>query len=143
LRPVIRDFFIGFGNVFRKPRNVVYPKERIIIPEGSRGIPRLKMDLDSLEIICSGCGVCEMICPEKCIEIKKGIDEVGREYLDEFYIDLAKCIFCGNCVEFCEFDAIEMTYRHQLADLEKNSFRFEKTDLVKQSDYSIRDFWSK
>ena len=41
MRPVIRDFFTGFGNIFRKPRTVVFPKEKIIIPENSRGIPRL------------------------------------------------------------------------------------------------------
>jgi len=143
MRPVIRDFFIGFGNLFRKPRTVVYPKERIIIPEGSRGIPRLKLDLDSLEIVCNGCGECIRSCPEGCIEISRGIDESEREYLEEFCIDLSKCIFCGNCAEFCSRSAIEMTYRHQLADSNCSSFRFEKLDLIKQADYSIRDFWAK
>jgi hypothetical protein len=27
--------------------------------------------------------------------------------------------------------------------VEKGAFRFEKLDLIKQADYSIRDFWSK
>jgi formate hydrogenlyase subunit 6/NADH:ubiquinone oxidoreductase subunit I len=58
MRPVIRDFFIEFGNIFRKPRTVVYPKEKIIIPDGSRGIPRLKLDLDSLEMLCNYGGIC-------------------------------------------------------------------------------------
>ncbi len=142
MRPVIRDFFICLGNVFRKPRAVVYPKEKIIIPENSRGIPRLKLDLDTLEIICNGCGVCQKICPRQCIEVKTVIEN-GKEYLDEFYIDLSKCIFCGNCAEFCSLNAIEMTYRHQLADSDKNSFKYEKLDLIKQADYSVRDFWSK
>jgi len=143
MRPVIRDFFIGFGNIFRKPRTVVYPRERIIIPEGSRGIPRLKLDLDSLEITGNGCGECIVACPEKCIEISRGIDENGREYLEEFSIDFSRCIFCGNCAEFCSSGAIEMTYRHQLADSNPGSFRFEKLELIKQADYSIRDFWTK
>ena len=143
MRPVIRDFFKGFGNLFRRARTVVYPKEKIIIPENSRGIPKLKLDLDSLEIVCNGCGACEMICPEKCIKINRGIDENGREYLDEFYLDLSKCIFCGNCTEVCNLKAIEMTYRHQLADVDTRSFIMEKLDLVKQADYSIRSFWTK
>ncbi|MBM3700123.1 MAG: 4Fe-4S dicluster domain-containing protein [Actinobacteria bacterium] len=143
MRRVIKDFFAGFGNLFRKPRNAVYPKEKIIIPEGSRGIPKFRLDLDSLEIICNGCGDCRKACPENCIEIKKTAGEGGREVLDEFYLDLSKCIFCGNCVEVCSLDAIEMTYRHQLAETGKKSFRLEKLDLIKQSDYSLRDFWTK
>ena len=143
MRPVIGDFFIEFGNMFRKPRTVVYPKEKIIIPDGSRGIPRLKLDLDSLEVLCNGCGDCAKACSARCIKIKRGIDENGREFLEEFNIDLNSCIFCGNCVEVCERKAIEMTYRHQLADQDRNSFKMEKQDLIKQADYSIRDFWTK
>jgi NADH-quinone oxidoreductase subunit I len=143
MRPVIRDFFKGFGNLFRRSRTVVYPKEKIIIPENSRGTPKLKLDLESLEIVCNGCGVCEKICPEKCIKISKAVDENGRDYLDEFYLDLSKCIFCGNCAEVCKLKAIEMTYRHQLADVDISSFIMEKLDLVKQADYSIRSFWTK
>lgn len=142
MRPVVRDFFTGFGNLFRKPRTAVYPKEKIIIPDNSRGIPKLKLDLDTLEIICNGCGECERICPENCIKVKRIIEE-GKEYLDEFYLDLKKCIFCGNCAEACSLNAIEMTYRHQLADSDRDSFKYEKLDLIKQVDYSVREFWSK
>jgi NADH-quinone oxidoreductase subunit I len=143
MRPVIRDFFISFGNAFRRPRTFNYPNEKIIILEGSRGIPRLKLDFDSLEVICNGCGACEKACSQKCIEIRRGVNEDGKEFLDEFYLDLGKCIFCGNCVEFCELNAIEMTYRHQLADNDIGSFKLEKMDLIKQADYTIRDFWPK
>ncbi|MCL4377436.1 MAG: 4Fe-4S dicluster domain-containing protein [Actinobacteria bacterium] len=143
MRPVVRDFFTSFGNMFRKPGTVIYPREKIIIPENSRGIPRLKLNLDTLEIICNGCGICEKICPQKCIGVKKAQDENGKEFLDEFYLDLSTCIFCGNCVEFCDLDAIEMTYRHQLADSDIESFKLEKMDLIKQADYTIRDFWLK
>lgn len=140
---LIKNFFINLGDIFRRPRTVLYPTEKIIIPEGSRGVPRLRLDLDTLEIICTGCGLCEKICPEKCIEVKKYVDDDGKESLGEFYLDLSKCIFCGNCVEYCSLDAIEMSYRYQLAEYDIESLKLEKLDLVKQADYSTRDFWSK
>ena len=142
MRAVARDFFMGFGNIFKKPRTVVYPKEKIIIPEESRGLPRLKLDPDYLDVVCNGCGDCEKVCPEKCIKIKKGIDENGKEYLEEFFLNISMCIFCANCVNVCKFNAIEMTYRHQFAERKKQNFIMEKLDLVKQSEYSIRDFWN-
>ena len=140
---IIRNFFVSFANLFRKPRTIVYPREKIIIPENSRGLLHLKLDLESLDIICNACGICEEICPERCIKIIKGTDVNGKEILEDFRLDLGKCSFCGNCVEMCEYNAIEMTYRHQLSDYEKENLKLGKADLVKQGDYTIRDFWTK
>ena len=143
MRPVIRDFFTGFGNIFRKSRTVVFPKEKIIIPENSRGIPKLKLDLDSLEVLCNGCGKCKIACTENCIEIRRATDEKGQGALEEFYLDLTGCILCGNCIDACDRNAIEMTYKHMLADPDRASLKLDKLDLIKQADYSIRDFWGK
>ncbi|MDD5600612.1 MAG: 4Fe-4S dicluster domain-containing protein [Actinomycetota bacterium] len=136
----IKNFFITLGNLFRKPRTVVYPKEKIIIPDGSRGVVHLKLDPDSLDIICNGCGRCSKICPAGCIEINKRVEENSRIVLEEFIIDLNKCIFCGNCVDFCEIKAIEMSYRYQLADDRKKNLRLDKNELRKPSGV-MRDFW--
>jgi len=128
--------------MFKKPRTVIYPREKIIIPEGSRGVLHLKLDLDSLEVICNGCGLCNIICPQDCIEVKKRIEDNGREVLDEFCLDLSKCIFCGNCVEFCKMNAIDMSYKYQLAEYSEKNLRLEKIELIKPSS-TIRDFWQK
>ncbi len=137
----LKNFFITLGNIFKKPRTVIYPKERMIIPEVSKGLLKLKLDLDSLEVICKGCGLCEKVCPQDCIKVERYVDDNGKESLKEFYLDISKCIFCGNCVEFCELNAIEMSYRYRLAEYNMDSFKLKKLDLIKQSDYSIRDFW--
>lgn len=137
---LLKNFFITLGNLFKKPRTVIYPKEKIIIPDGSRGVLHLKLDLDSLEVICNGCGLCNIICPQDCIEVKKRIEDNGREVLDEFCLDLSKCIFCGNCVEFCEMNAIDMSYKYQLAEYSGKNLRLEKFELIKPSS-TIRDFW--
>jgi len=137
---LLKNFFIILGNMFKKPRTVIYPREKIIIPEGSRGVLHLKLDLDSLEVICNGCGLCNIICPQDCIEVKKRIEDNGREVLDEFCLDLSKCIFCGNCVEFCKMNAIDMSYKYQLAEYSEKNLRLEKIELIKPSS-AIRDFW--
>jgi len=137
---LLKNFFIILGNLFKKSRTVIYPREKIIIPDSSRGVLRLKLDLDSLEVICNGCGLCNIICPQDCIEVKKRIGDNGREVLDEFCLDLSKCIFCGNCVEFCEMNAIDMSYKYQLAEYSEKNLRLEKFELIKPSG-TIRDFW--
>ncbi len=84
------------------------------------------MDLDSLEVICNGCGLCSVVCPQDCIEVKKRVGDNGRGVLDKFCLDLSKCIFCGNCVEFCKMDAIDMSYKYQLAEYNRKNLRLEK-----------------
>jgi NADH-quinone oxidoreductase subunit I len=137
---IIKNFFIVLGNMFRKPRTVVYPKEKIIIPEGSRGVIHLKLDPDSLDIICNACGLCSKICPQNCIEVKKRVERSGKVILEDFILDLNKCIFCGNCVEFCDFNAIDMSYQYQLADFRRKNLKLGKNELIKPSS-TIRDFW--
>ena len=45
---------------------------------------------------CNGCGVCELICPKKCIKMIK--DNEGFLYPQ---IDKDKCINCGKCRRVC------------------------------------------
>ena len=139
----IKIFLRNFANLFRKPRTVVYPVEKIIIPEDSRGLIHMKLNLDTLDLICNGCGKCIEVCPMDCIEIIKDRKTDGKTIVKEFYIDFGKCIFCGNCVEKCEPGALEMTYRHQAADYRRRSLIFGKENLIRQSDYKIRKFWIK
>ncbi len=137
---LIKNFFMSLGNIFRKPRTVVYPREKIIIPEKSRGLLHLKLDLDSLDVICNGCGNCESVCPENCIKVEQKITEDEKQILDRFLLDLGRCIFCGKCVNACELDAIDMSYHYQTADAERKNLIMEKADLIRPSGI-LRGFW--
>jgi NADH-quinone oxidoreductase chain I len=137
---LLKNFFIALGNIFRKPRTVVYPREKIIIPEKSRGMLHLKLDLDSLDVLCNGCGDCGSICPENCIRIRRKTAEDGKQVLDRFQLDLGRCIFCGKCVEACKLDAIGLAYRYQNADVNRKNLIMEKADLIRPSG-TIRGFW--
>ncbi len=47
---------------------------------------------------CNGCGICELFCPDSCIDINN-----GRAVIDDTY-----CKGCGICVKECSRDAIVM-----------------------------------
>jgi fumarate reductase flavoprotein subunit/NADH-quinone oxidoreductase subunit F len=49
---------------------------------------------------CEGCEECADVCPENCIEGKKGFIHM----IDEF-----DCTRCGKCLEACEYDAVIQT----------------------------------
>ena len=47
---------------------------------------------------------CVQICPVQCIS--PGPHEAGFEHVEQLYIDPARCIQCGACVEACPVGAI-------------------------------------
>lgn len=46
---------------------------------------------------CNYCGLCEVVCPTKAINVK--------QHEKEFNFDIDKCIYCGKCVKSCPTDA--------------------------------------
>ncbi len=139
---IFKNFISTLGNVIKRPLTINYPQEKIIIPEGSKGKLHVKLDLDTLEMICEDCGKCAQVCPKGCIRIiKEGQDR--KEDVPKFLFDAGGCIFCGNCIEACRLGAMEMSYEFQLAEFSRNELIFEKIELVRQADYTIKEFWSK
>ena len=78
--------------------------------------PVLTWDKDVPEPYCTGCLVCMRICPTDCIDVAmmdnpkhaEG-DSSRRKIVDYFDLNVADCIMCGLCVEYCNFDAIIMS----------------------------------
>lgn len=93
-------------HLFKQPNTILYPFQRVPVPDKLRGKPVLDTEK------CRGCAkcACEMICPaEACkkINIGEGIDRLA------FWYD--RCIFCGECAERCPFGAVTMTPEFELA----------------------------
>ncbi len=58
-----------------------------------------------LSELCTACGRCAKVCPEKAIT---GVQKTKKEKGKPFEIDPVKCTQCGMCLETCKFDAVEV-----------------------------------
>ena len=94
--------------------------------------------MDSETLKCVSCGVCEKICPTKCIEIKqsKGLQIQSSELSfgqapDDFLINLRECIQCGLCQEVCPVDAISVSGTYNL--LNHDAKMWNQSELKQQS----------
>lgn len=68
---------------------------------------------------CTGCGICEMNCPNGSIEVisKMITTEEGKKkkVLDQHIYHLGMCTFCNLCVKSCPSDAIVMGQKFEHA----------------------------
>lgn len=114
-------FLTVFKHVFKKPVTLEYPEKKCKLNDHFRGEHALVLDEEG-KLFCTACGTCQRVCPSfGTISIEKDKNEDGKFYPKNYSIDLNKCIFCGNCVEYCPFSAIIMTKKYELSNQNKSS----------------------
>jgi len=114
--------------VFTPWRNVTqqYPenREKLVIAERFRGEVVMPHN-ENNEHACTGCGICEINCPNGSIEIitKSILTEEGKKkrIIDKHIYHLGMCTLCNLCVKTCPSDAIIMapTFEHATWDRTK------------------------
>jgi formate hydrogenlyase subunit 6/NADH:ubiquinone oxidoreductase subunit I len=117
----------ALGEMFRTalehPVTEEYPFGKKVVTERFRG--KLAMD----PVKCTGCSVCEIVCPAGVITmVPVGSKTVGSRTIEvkrpEF--ELYSCISCGQCVDDCRFGALTLTHDFELAVFKKESLRIDK-----------------
>ena len=123
----------------RKPVTAQYPEpdKRMDVQDRYMGFPALTWDGDVSEPYCTGCMVCIRNCPTQCMSAQMKDNPLHaegksrrRKIIDEFEINLGRCILCGICVDVCNFDAIEMSHEHELSKYERNGNRVDLPELL-------------
>ncbi|MBI4338530.1 MAG: NADH-quinone oxidoreductase subunit I [Chloroflexi bacterium] len=145
--------FKGLGvtlRAFFKPVvTAQYPKQHLPIAPRFMGFPVLTWDDGVKEPYCTGCMVCIRACPTQCMSaqmkdnplFKEGKSK-RRKIVDDFEINLGRCILCGICVEVCNFDAIEMSHQHELSVVVRNGNRADLQQLLAMGrDYQKEMGW--
>ena len=102
------------GSYFVRPSTIVtqkYPNNRkdLVIPERFKGEVIMPHN-EKNEHKCTGCGICEINCPNGSIEIisKQVTTEDGKKKkaIDQHIYRLGMCTFCGLCVKTCPSNAL-------------------------------------
>ena len=102
------------GMMGKKTNTVRYPYIQAAVSDRFRGALRFHGDR------CVGCKLCERVCPSDAIYIR---EEGEKKY--KATVLLAKCIFCGQCVDSCHKGALENTTGFELATSDKASLKVE------------------
>ena len=105
---IAKGMLVTLTNLVRKPVTIQYPEERVLQAPRFRG-----EEFVWYEERCTGCASCAKYCPLGIIKIvtKPGGVQTpeGEKYqLEVFDIELARCMFCGLCVEACPYDALHL-----------------------------------
>ncbi len=136
----IQDLFSGFmsflrgmkitgANLGRDKTTVLYPYEKADVAPRYRGLFVLPFNEANGRLNCTGCTLCIQACPTNVITLTKlGAGKHGG--IQDFQMDLGRCMFCNLCVEACPFEAIEMTTQFELASTDRNVCVFPLTSLA-------------
>jgi len=95
-----------------RPFTVMYPREPAVVKDKWRGLHGLYYNK------CVGCGMCELACPNDCIDYiyPDGVDprDKKKRTLRRPAIDWGHCAFCGLCVEACPTNALVFTNKYKI-----------------------------
>jgi len=131
----VRSLWAGMmvtGKYFVSPGEIVteqYPENRATLKMEERFKGEVIMPHDeNNQHHCTGCGICELNCPNGSIEIitKRIPNKEGKmeRAIDKHIYHLSMCTFCELCIKTCPFNALDwgQVFEHAV---------FDRTKLIK------------
>jgi len=115
------------ASYFFKPSAIVtekYPENRktLVILERAKGEVIMPHN-EKNEHKCTGCGICQINCPNSSIEIISKIIETDdgkkRKAIDRHIYRLGQCTFCALCVKTCPSQALAFSTKFEHAVFNK------------------------
>lgn len=94
--PKIRELFQAIKALFSGPCTLKFPRKP------HRSMKNLEVRSGFDELYCTGCLVCEQVCPVQAIAHKDKTDSINPVRIMIHYTDT--CIFCGQCKAYCIAD---------------------------------------
>ena len=115
------------GSYFIRPKTIVtqkYPENRktLVMMERFKGEVVMPHN-EKNEHRCTGCGICEINCPNGSIDIisKTIVTEDGKKkkVIDKHIYRLGMCTFCALCVKTCPSNALAFSQEFEHAVFNK------------------------
>ncbi len=133
---------ITFREFFSPVVTVPYPFKTIKMSSRYRGHIELIENEDGTPK-CVACGMCQRGCPSGCIslasksvpyevEVKGEIKKKKKKVLTKYDLNFTTCSLCGQCVESCNFGALEFSREYNLASTRKEDFHFDLLQRLKE-----------
>jgi NADH-quinone oxidoreductase subunit I len=126
---IIKGMRLTLATMKLKPVTKIYPKERPVLQPKYRGLHALRRNGEGKEM-CVACGLCAAYCPTGCINIETKEGDAHDRVLVTYEIDIAKCMFCGYCVDACPVKALVMTAEYELSVYDRKKLIYTKEMLL-------------
>ncbi len=131
---ILKGLALTFKHMVTPAVTRQYPTEKREPFQGSRGLHALVRNPATGREKCVGCGLCAAMCPSQCIHIYTSEDESHKKVVDQYEIEVLRCVFCALCVDACPYGAVVLTPHFEYSGYTRDEFYYTKERLLENWD---------